>query len=486
MNGNALRTMFLLAGSLVVALPVAAQQARPRRPAPDPSQQALEQFVKDLKESWSSGLLSYDQKIDLGRICEQIEAAGEGGRTVPLSLIEAKMRLVDEIVPPRQRQEVRQAAKNKKSGRNRNLLATFSMKWPEDLQARWDQAFLDAEQEFDQEETERRAMQAQVAADVRANPSMHRKPDEAASKPLRQDVFYRPANIELYIRQLSFTPYFGQRFDEKVLADPALSDTQRHELGSIILAKALHKRLGRFAFVEVFRSLQLTPDQLKRIADAFRLAAAELESALASQAIEVSHISDLHQWFRQALEREAQLDTLLTPKQKELLAVVEHIREAGPNMRFGLDEIEPELVFEIGRIVDEYQAQTEGITRAQRVRSMVVREAALDRDANVFRTAMKSKKLSPVRKGQIAEPSLDMLFPELCSVFPPKVANLLDSWPVRFSPDVSRGATTPESLTPLHWWRICQFIVQSDLWDAFKDAQLTAHARLISAMATDG
>jgi hypothetical protein len=296
----------------------------------------------------------------------------------------------------------------------------------------------------------------------------------------------RPANIELYVRQLGVTPYYGQRFDEKILADPALNDDQRHELDTLILARALDRRIGAQPLAAMLPALELGPEQLTRLRAGFNAAEAEIKNAVSAKTLEVSDVGALHRWFYDTMAHEAGLDTLLSDRQKELVEVAARAKEQRLKIRFELGELEPELVLEIGKLLDRFEAQTEGIARNQAYRSMVYKEAAVDRKLDAFRVAMKSKKLSTHRKGEIVEDSLDTLFPELYRAFSPFVITILDSWPVNFVGDLPAGCRTPESLTPERWYQVYEIMARPEIWDALKDAQLTACARLLAQQATDG
>ncbi|UCG31652.1 MAG: hypothetical protein JSU68_08285 [Phycisphaerales bacterium] len=486
------RELFRDMGTLVLAMVLsgmaAGQQVGPApEPASTPERKALEEIYDDLKQVWASGRLTFEQKIDLGRLIEQIEAAGEGGnRSLPMPVIEAKRALLDQIVPPAMLRELRQTAERNRAAALKATLLTFSMKWPEDLRAKWEQAYEGAWAGLEAELAERRAMQADVYAEVKANPSKYGRPEEAGSERIRRNVVSRPANIELYIRQLEFTPYYGKSFDDKVLADAALNDEQRHELGTFILARALHRRAGARALSAMLPALELSPEGLARLRSGFDAAEAEIKSAIAAKIIEITDVGTLQQLFYDTVARESGLDTLLSDRQKKLLEVAERARADRLKIRFELGELEPELVLEIGEVLDRFDAQTEGIPRNRGYRSMVYQEAGVDRKLDAFRVAMRSKKLSTRRKGEIVEASLDTLFPELYRAFSPFTKMILDSWPVSFPGVLPQGCRTPESLTPERWYQLYEVMARPEIWEALKDAQLTACARLLAQQATDG
>ena len=244
--------------------------------------------------------------------------------------------------------------------------------------------------------------------------------------------------------------------------------------------------MGRVPLLHVFRSLQFTPDQLQRFRSALEAAEAELKGALAAQTMEISSTGDLQLWFRQALKREADFDRLLTARQKKSLALAERIRRARPMMWFSLDEIEPELIDGIVKILNRFDAQIADIPKTQWGRNMVYQEAKLDRDSGILRLVMSSKQLSPRRKGQIAKPSLDACFTFLSRFFPPNLERVLNTWPASLPVELPGDPSTVESLTPKHWFRIYEILAQESIWDAVKDAQLTVYATLFAAQATDG
>jgi hypothetical protein len=477
--------------ALIVALwicPGARGQAmRPAPQAPlDPAQQALAELGEELKEIWSGGGVTFEQKIDMGRLLEQILSAAAGERTVPMSVVEEKARLLDEIVTPQQREQAHRASELALRRGRRNTLATFTLQWPEDLFDKWNRAFAEYETEFLKELNRRRNLDLQVADEVGRNPALHPAPHPKEDDKVYVDQFTRPAGIERYIRLLDFEPYLGRSFDEKVLGDPDLNDDQRRRLRAAILAKAIEKRGGLSPLTMIFRNLELTPDQLDRFEAAFKETEQEQKKGLAEGTIKFSTERDLATWFREELKRRVKFDELLAPQQKKLFASAERILFAHPGMQFALDEVEPELVFKIEKVLDEFDAQIKDIPRARWGRSMVYQEAKLDRDTEIFRLGMKSQRMTPRRKAQIIKETIDYVFPEFYRIFPPSLENLLNGWPVDFPGDLPRGVTTSESFTPKHWLAFFKILSRPEIWNAAKDAQLTNVARMITAQAQDG
>lgn len=470
---------------LTVAVSASAQEVRRPKQDDEGVSRAYEHLIANMKLLWTGNVLTYQEKIDLGRLYEQLHSTTMAERTVTLAMVEEKVRLLNEIICEDQWDRARKAIEVRNHNRLRKSLVTFSMEWPANLAARWDQALLEGKDDIQREQAAFGRLGGRVAADVRNRTNLH-----IVFKPVDQDTprvaFTKPAAAELNIRALAQDPYMGYRFDTRILADPALDDSHRLELRTRILNRILDRRISRDPLVYGWRQLALTHSQMDRVDRALKDTTEELRAWTETFVILVLEDANIHKWFRDALYSRLDLDTLLTPGQRKALGIVATAMKSRAKTPFSFREIEADKLEEIGRLVEEFEARIEGIPLHKWGRDMQYQEAKLDLDLSLLRIGMNSKKMSVARRGEMAKSHLKTTIWDLGRIFTSPSRGLLNSWPVILPGGLPGNSGSSESITPEQWVRIYQVFARPGVLDELMSGQLLKIARLIQAQAGKG
>lgn len=449
-------------------------------------EKAYAQLISDMKLLWRGGRLTFEQKIDVGRLYEQLHSATMAARGVTPEMVEEKSELLISIVSEKQWALAREAAQKQADERFQNSLETFQMSWPQDQVLRWQQAFADAEADLRREFAEFHVLRERVGADVRNRSGVHFVSKAESEQDEMRSAFNKPALLELNIRLLGRAPYVGYGFDRRVLEDPALSPEQRREFRTRIVKRFLSRRLTRDPLISAFPHLQLSDEQLDSIESTLARTDDELRSAAESFVIFLPEDFAFAKWYSETFFRHLGIDDLLNPSQRKFVADVRRIQESRVQAPFAIGEIERGKLGEVMELVAEYESRIEGIPYRLWGRDMQYQEARLDLKLGLLRLAMNSDKLSARRKGEIAEARVKHQTWDMSRIFTSPSNGLLRSWPVILPGGLPDSDRSSETLSNEQWIQIYEVYSRPEILDGLTEGHLLKVSRMIKAQAGGG
>ncbi len=449
-----------------------------------PETELREQIFNLASLYWRGGALSYDQKVDIGYIWQDLDGSVGANGFPPLKDMQQALEKMRKIATPEQMRRAERSMAEQALRQQRGACEVFAMVIPDDVAARRDAAFAEASAEIarlaEAYGEESRKLRAQVAARLGIPLDQLGSLSEGMAKQVAEELRAR----EL-ILGLEKDPYVGARFDLQWLDDPGMPPEKRRELANRMLARRLILRLGNRPLAGSIVAMQLDDEQRDKLERAWTDVCRRAQQDAAAGKLDVTAVDPIRDRLEKDLLDALPPQSFLRPDQLKILEIAQRVSAFSELwLPCRINDLTPEGVKRLGAAIHEFHELTQDIPQSSRGTNLIYQEARFDIRVAALLAAAESPLLPFEARVKPASEVL-YLFPEIANMLK-SALRLLDYWPVLTPAALGPGVNSPESVSDELNVRLLEIARRSEIWEPLREGYLVYRARMIVASSTDG